>query len=185
MLPLLGLRKNNIVGFLISPTQLLCSWVVPSKNAFSLQAFKKIALTLSNISLVSDHMKNFLHTHKLKNAYAVLALSGDSIVEKKIALPNPPISAEQLELPEFASLIWDYQTDPDTNSVYACGIKREHLAQYQLMCIHSKLNCVAITSEQAIRNLMHTASARLNSKFDNTDDEKLLCLGMYYTGNTI
>lgn len=155
---------------------------MPNQDQFELKAYKKYPLSHANPQALSNHMREFLHLHKLQNAYGVIGLSSAALIEKTI--PISKFNEEQAPS-EFAKLIWDYQPHNDAKSIYLCGIKRENLAQYQLMCIQAQLNCIAITSEQAIKNCIQSGTKNLFSKFNCTEDENRLYLGMYTLGNSL
>src|SRR5579859_6455735 len=151
---------QSIVGINITPRTLTCSWVKAPDNKhdpYELKAYKhllfevhqKASLTIHNPTRLSSLISTFLEVHDLRDAFIVIALSGDGLVEKQVMLPKPTVSLQQFE--GNNSMIWNYyclqdQTEINQAPWYTCGLKQELLFQYQLLAIKARLNVIQITT---------------------------------------
>ena len=152
--------SRDIVGINITPRTLTCSWVqAPGKKhePYELKAYKhllfevhqKASLAIYNPTRLSSLISTFLEVHDLRDAFIVIALSGDGLVEKQIMLPKPAVNLNSIEGKD--ALVWNYyclQEQTGTNQApwYTCGLKQELLFQYQLLAIKARLNVIQITT---------------------------------------
>jgi len=149
---------QSIVGINITPRTITCSWIEPHKQKpYELKAYKhmllevhaKTSLILFNPTRMRSLIHTFLSLHKLRNAYVVISLSGEGLVEKQMMLSRPTADLQKIEASD--QFMWHYyclQENPGPTAApwYCCGILRTLLFQYQLLAIQCQMNVIHITT---------------------------------------
>jgi len=106
-------------------------------------------LIIFNPSHIGKFIADFLKKNNLQTAFALFCLRGPCVTEQMVTLETAVPQPDQINLPQYNHLIWDYvylyPTKNDRYMFYVAGIKREQLFQYQLLALKNNLNLVAIS----------------------------------------
>lgn len=161
---------DELVTIHYDPHNLVLSWIRPDTRhrGYLIQAYRHHFfdtphhhLHLFNPTQLATFIKNFLVHYTLQDAAIMLSLSGSTLMESIIKLPNSTPDAAAFITPSLRTLLWDYHylypTDYAAHAFYVCGLSRHLLFQYKLLAINASLNLIGITTQfLASLNLYHT-----------------------------
>jgi len=194
-------KKQETVAIIFDEHRVTLSWIThESKTKHPhLNAHKTIALSpcemLSGIIYNPTKLKkiitDFLTRYNLAHADISFIIPTDIVPEEYYKVSTDTLNENLTSL--FNDKFWDYRylcpsIDQDGFVVYACGLKREHLFQYQLFALFCNVKLRTITNHTTtlltLYKQLHGAAFRqtqLSTDLNNHDYN----LNSYFTSDSI
>jgi hypothetical protein len=190
-------NTHEIVSIGIRPESIVCSWITSTKKSrapYILRAYERMPIDTSvynqgilfNFTTCTSFFKNFLEKHNITRAFITCSLSGSHITEFILDTHSASPATHEFPLQKLNKLMWDYRylypKEDARYALYACGISRQLLAQYQLLALSANLNLTLLTTEfmthlEAYKHLYGKAFRRAQLARDMlTHDNRILSI---------
>lgn len=159
-------RTHPVMTITLDDTSLKCSWIEQRVNSatYVIRAHQHtpldpiaVASRMYHPTLLQHQIQSFIAAHQLQNAYVLMAVAGQGIIESLVTVPTANPQPEDFAFAKLKKVLWHraylYPHDDGLHTFYVGGISRQLLFQYQLLAINLRLNLIAIIPERWV--LLH------------------------------
>lgn len=150
--------KQDYITIEFSAQRMTCAWLTIRNGQliqlhalynYQLSAYAHVDGALFNMHDITAKIKQFIATHAIKNAVAAIACAENTVYQTVTTSPLATPTNAYFHNSALQQMIWQaHYLHPlhDLFAFYIIGIRREQLAQYQLLALQAGLNLVHLSA---------------------------------------